>query len=327
MLSKRPFLCARAALIVVAGTGLVACNGCDEPVGLDGGDRETVASAPSDPPSSTEASEPVPEVMPEPRCPPDMVKVVLGALDAGVPKLCVDRYEAMLVDTATSQRIPPYYTPSRRAAQQTAKMWESMRLTMGDPEARATPLPALPVWMIQRDFEPRAQSRKDVTPNGHVSGEQAVVACRNAGKRLCSWQEWRTACGGEQNRKYPYGEAYEARRCNVFREAHPAMVLHDNPGIGHSDPRLNRVTVNGKPLLRKAGGTPGCTSRWGDDEIYDMVGNLDEWIDDPDGTFAGGFYARATTDGCEWRGTAHSIDYADYSTGVRCCADLPGMAR
>jgi formylglycine-generating enzyme required for sulfatase activity len=244
--------------------------------------------------------------------------------DAGLPApFCIDRYEAMLVDAETAARIPPYYAPSRRAAQQTAKMWEQLRFQMGGPQAQAEPLPTLPAWMLARDFEPKAVARKAVRPNGHTSGEQAIVACRHAGKRLCRGDEWRIACGGEQGWQFPYGADYEQGGCNVFREAHPAMELHDDPSIGHSDPRLNRVTVKGKPLLRKTGETARCASRWGEDAVYDMVGNVDEWIDDPEGTFAGGFYARATKDGCEWFGRAHPIHYADYSTGVRCCADLP----
>ena len=40
-------------------------------------------------------------------------------------------------------------------------------------------------------------------------------------------------------------------------------------------------------MLRRTGETPECISLWGDDGIADMVGNLDEWIDDAAGTFVG----------------------------------------
>ena len=92
--------------------------------------------------------------------------------------------------------------------------------------------------------------------------------------------------------------------------------------MGHADPRLNLVTVNGRPVLRKTGTTPECASTWGDDAVYDMVGNLDEWVDEPGGVFAGGFYARSSKDGCAWRASGHPFHYADYSTGVRCCGEL-----
>jgi hypothetical protein len=50
-----------------------------------------------------------------------------------------------------------------------------------------------------------------------------------------------------------------------------------------------------------------------------MVGNLDEWVDDPRGAFLGGFYARATSNGCDARVSEHPPEYFDYSLGVRCC--------
>ncbi len=161
-----------------------------------------------------------------------------------------------------------------------------------------------------------------MVPNGYVSGVLAELACKNAGKRLCRPDEWRTACGGEDHRPFPYGASYVQGNCNVFREGHPAAILHDNPAIGHTDPRLNRVKIRGKPLLRKTGDTASCASRWGDDAIFDMVGNLDEWVDHEKGSFAGGFFSRGTKEGCDWHTQNHPKIYADYSTGVRCCADL-----
>jgi hypothetical protein len=298
-----------------------ACESSDEPEPAPSAKPSAapqVSSAP--PPAATPSASQEPVVMPEARCPPDMVKV---APPTG-PKYCVDRYESMLVDNVTGARISPFYAPSRRRATYAAKVWESKRFELGGPKAHTMPLPPLPAWQLQKDFVPKAVARKGVTPNGHTSGEEAKVACENAGKRLCTEREWRTACGGEKDTKYPYGEKYVWKKCNVFREAHPAADLHDNASIGHNDPRLNKVTFKGKPLLRKTGATPDCASRWGDDAIYDMVGNLDEWLADPDGVFAGGFYARSSKDGCDWKATGHTFNYADYSTGVRCCADLPG---
>jgi len=303
-----------------AATGLavlLALTGCAEP-GEPLGLTLSGAIPTSLPEIVPTASAPV--VMPVPRCPPEMVLVW-----AGVRRYCVDRYEAMLVDAETGARISPYYTPSRKWAKQAASYWESHRREVGDDKAQAIGLPALPAWQLQRDFEPKAVSRGAVTPNGHVRGVDAEVACEKAGKRLCTWQEWHQACRGESGQQHPYGPTYEHGRCNVFREAHPAAVLHDDASRGHTDPRLNLVRVNGKPLLRKTGATPACASKWGDDAIYDMVGNLDEWVANPDGEFAGGFYARSAKEGCERHTTAHPLIYGDYSLGVRCCQSLPSV--
>ena len=129
------------------------------------------------------------------------------------------------------------------------------------------------------------------------------------------------ACRGEQDTLFPYGPDYVDGACNVFREDHPATLLHENPSLGHLDPRLDRVPGRKGPLLRATGESPRCASRWGDDAVYDLVGNLDEWLDDPAGAFAGGFYARSTRNGCDAFVGAHPKSYLDYSTGVRCCGD------
>lgn len=293
------------------------------------GPQPQTSSMPTAAASATASATAEPVVMPTPICPPDMVEVTPREVPTEPGDLerayCVDRYEAMLVDSETSSRISPYYAPSRKQASRTARVWESLRFEMGKPRQQAIPLPTLPAWQLQKDFVPRAVARKGVTPNGHVSGQQAKVACESAGKRLCSKEEWLIACRGQRGEQFPYGSKYVRGKCNVFREAHPGHVLHGDVTIGHSDPRLNRVTYRGQPLLRKTGATKTCASRWSGDAIYDMVGNVDEWLDDPDGSFAGGFYARTSTKGCHWRSTAHPFQYADYSTGVRCCADLPAV--
>ena len=76
--------------------------------------------------------------------------------------------------------------------------------------------------------------------------------------------------------------------------------------------------------LGKTGEHIGCVNGWG---VYDMVGNIHEWVATdaslPNGTFAGGYYLDTTQNGqgCEYRTTAHAPAYYDYSTGFRCCAD------
>lgn len=250
----------------------------------------------------------------ERRCPADMVRVAR--------RFCIDRFEAQLVDAATGQPLSAHYPPSRKLAALVERTWEKERFNVGDPEDQAIDLPLLPAWQKKRDFEPRAVAKKGVLPNGHTNGKLAALACKNAEKRLCTLDEWRTACRGEKDLPFPYGEKYEQGKCNVFREGHPAAELHNDASMGHSDPRLNLVKINGKPLLRRTGETTTCASVWEDDAIYDMVGNLDEWIDDPEGTFVGGFFSRSKKDGCASTITGHPFEYQDYSTGTRCCSDL-----
>jgi formylglycine-generating enzyme len=249
-----------------------------------------------------------------PSCPKDMVRVRKA--------FCIDKYEASLVDAESGQGLSPYYMPIRKNALSMRDFWEKERLNVGPAEAREIKLPVIPPWQKSHEVEPKALSLPKKVPQGYLTGPLAALSCKNAGKRLCSHDEWRTACRGESDRPFPYGEKYSAGKCNIFREAHPAAVLHGNASIGHSDPRLNTVKSDDKPLLRLTGGTPSCVSEWEGEMIYDMVGNMDEWIDDPEGTFAGGFYARSKKDGCDSVVKAHPFDYFDYSTGARCCKDL-----
>jgi len=157
-------------------------------------------------------------------------------------------------------------------------------------------------------------------PNAFISGIVAESACKNAGKRLCTEEEWVTACRGENDTKFPYGDTYEEGACNIYQQGHVSQKLH-----GHyrymSDPRLNLVPIRGKILLEKTGSRPKCVSPWGNDGIHDMVGNLDEWIDDKRGTFVGGFYSHQTDKGCEKKEEGHVSKYYDYSLGTRCCLD------
>lgn len=244
-------------------------------------------------------------------CPAEMVSVQ--------GRFCIDRYEARLVDVEGGRRISPYYHPTHGSTVATFKSWESLRFTMGDKEQQRLPLPAPPFFQLSARFDVKAVSEPNVVPNGYLSGLIAEAACKNAGKRLCTEGEWVTACRGEADRKFPYGDVYEVGRCNVNRGVHPAVILHGNASLGHLDPRLNHFTYEGRPLLHATGTTPDCVSRWGSDGIYDMVGNLDEWIDDPGGAFLGGFYSRNTKEGCQAKIVAHPRAYYDYSLGVRCC--------
>jgi formylglycine-generating enzyme len=244
------------------------------------------------------------------RCPEEMVDVE--------GRFCIDRYEASLVDRQ-GRALSPYYPPTSAQTRSNYDTWQRKRLTVGRASVRLMPVPEPPEWQLTDSFEAVARSVPDVVPHGYLSGATARDVCERANKRLCTTDEWQTACGGERRRRYPYGDEYVDGQCNVNRSLHPARELHGDASIGHFDPRLNQVAAEGQPLLRKTGETRTCTSAWGDDAIYDMVGNLDEWVDEPGGRFLGGFYSRDTTRGCDASVSSHAFSYYDYSLGTRCC--------
>jgi hypothetical protein len=176
-------------------------------------------------------------------------------------------------------------------------------------------------------FEPvdgrdvKAVSRPGVVPQAYVSRNDADVACRRSGKRLCTSAEWVTACKGRRPTQFPYGAKRKHGYCNDSAAAAPVRVLFgDDPGAygfaSMNDPRLNQVPGT----VAKTGAFRRCTNGWG---IFDMVGNVHEWVEDTDGTFRGGYYldTHLNGDGCDYRTIAHGPAYHDYSTGFRCCAD------
>ncbi len=157
-----------------------------------------------------------------------------------------------------------------------------------------------------------AHTSAGVLPQGYVSAAQAQAACRAAGKRLCAPVEWRAACGGSHAFAYPYGPLHQSGKCHDSGAA-PTLALQVRD---LNDPRLDEVP----DTVAKTGASPECVNDYG---AYDMVGNLDEWTADPNGTFQGGYWLDTSQhgEGCAYRTIAHSFDYHDYSTGFRCCAD------
>ena len=173
----------------------------------------------------------------------------------------------------------------------------------------------------------RAKVAGDVVPQGYISQVQATAACENAGKRLCTAEEFSLACRGPDPANwYPYGgETHEPGYCNEGKGSSVAKFFGNDPSTwtyaDFNDPILNQWDGG----LARTGEYVKCVSPYG---VHDCVGNLHEWgADPPDqnghGRFRGGFYGDAEENGpgCLYVTSAHEPTYHDYSTGFRCCAD------
>jgi len=127
-------------------------------------------------------------------------------------------------------------------------------------------------------------------PRSGMGWVEAAAACREAGKRLCSFHEWRRACAGDARLAFPYGNSFDPSRCWTGALPGPAP----------------------------AGGRERCASPWG---VYDMSGNLAEWV--------GPTRDEATTYGGDWSLTEGALlgCYSDHRpplelaprSGFRCC--------
>ncbi len=216
-------------------------------------------------------------------CPSEMAPI-----DQRSGRFCIDRWEAGLVDV----------------------------LGAGDER------PHSPYYPVGTSVV-RAVSRPGVFPQGYVSAVEAQQACVRSGKRLCRPSEWRKACLGPDTLVYGYGSRAEPRRCNDHGRS-PILATFGPQAFApsrHAWDFMNTPSLNQLDgTLAKTGDHPGCTNGYG---VYDMVGNLHEWVADPKGTFYGGYYqdTRQHGEGCTYTTEAHAASYHDYSTGFRCCAD------
>lgn len=196
-----------------------------------------------------------------------------------------------------------------------------------------------------------ARTAAGVYPQAYISRVEAEAACKQAGKRLCSFDEWRRACRGRKGYRHPYGLRQERGRCNISKpHLLPQMFGTDSRRWKYDD-HFNSPRLNGEPgYLARTGEYERCAT---EDGIYDLVGNLHEWVrgtvtdelmaalerDEVErdkqpwhvgnGIFLGGFYSTTNEHGpgCVFTTVAHEPRYHDYSTGFRCCADAPLVAQ
>lgn len=185
-----------------------------------------------------------------------------------------------------------------------------------------------------------ARSAPGVFPQAYIHRGDAAAACERAGKRLCRAREWHRACQGVDGAAYPYGPDATAGRCNVGKP-HLLRKLF-GAGVKYTyDAHYNSPRLALEPgFLARTGEYAGCVNERG---LFDMVGNLHEWVADDvsaglrrqipleygdhqlgprgNGVFMGGYLSSRDEHGrgCSYATTAHKPDYHDYSTGFRCC--------
>jgi protein-disulfide isomerase/uncharacterized membrane protein len=160
------------------------------------------------------------------------------------------------------------------------------------------------------DKQGRAVSLPNVQP-ASASWFDAKQACEKAGKRMCSEEEWISACTGKaavdnnkntwfnddeiEGTRYPYGSFYEGSTC------------HDG-----------QKTLTGASI--KTGALHGCRTVTG---IYDLTGNMNEWIGatKDKASMTGGHFGSGEGAACNRRGAMFGPGNRNNTTGFRCCAN------
>lgn len=203
----------------------------------------------------------------------------------------------------------------------------------------------------QEGVEYIAKSAAGQFPQGYISRVEAAGACRNAGKRLCSRAEWMRACQGSKGWTFPYGNGRRAGKCNHGKIHLLSKMFGSNGRAWKYDEHFNNPALDQEPgFLARSGQYADCV---GDAGVWDMVGNLHEWVSDTvteelvtrlegdgvqrrkqpwregNGIFMGGFFSTSSEHGpgCKFTTIAHEPTYHDYSIGFRCCQSLPPEPR
>jgi len=149
---------------------------------------------------------------------------------------------------------------------------------------------------------------------------QATAWCQERGKRLCSEQEFETACEGAQQLPYFYGWQVDGSICNTRKP----WLAFDASALDGGGDRANKESDR---LWQ--GATSGEFERCRTpDGISDLLGNVEEWVVSRKGrrypgALMGGFWAKPWV-GCRGTNDAHQPSFAFYEVGWRCCADPRG---
>ena len=163
----------------------------------------------------------------------------------------------------------------------------------------------------------KASSNKHEEPAIRKSWFDAKAACEAAGKRMCTEEEWVTACQGArasddnangefaddmiEGTAYPYGDFHEKGRCWDGHEADAQAVEPWRPVY--------------------TGEMPGCVTSSG---LYDLTGNVEEWVGEtPEkAVLLGGAWDTSEDHArCYRRNDTFGAGYASPRTGFRCCSN------
>lgn len=156
----------------------------------------------------------------------------------------------------------------------------------------------------------KAVSGKHNVPAIRTSWVTAKAACEAAGKRLCTEQEWVSVCqnakAADDNQNGEYADDM------IEGTAYPYADFHDKTRCwdGKEGDQFRPVYT---------GELPGCATPGG---VYDLTGNVEEWVGDSAGKavlLGGAWDTKDDHARCYRRNDTFGAGYANARTGFRCC--------
>jgi formylglycine-generating enzyme required for sulfatase activity len=167
-----------------------------------------------------------------------------------------------------------------------------------------------------------APNRRGAKPLVMQSANDAIAWCEARHKRLCTEDEWISACEGDERSPYPYGRDHVDGRCNDDK---PWQKI-DEAALAKWPGKEAQEEVKNAYQATRSGAKRACVSRAG---VGDLTGNVEEWVVRTRDHANGWPYILI---GCYWSGcygggkptchstnNAHGPDFRFYETGLRCC--------
>jgi hypothetical protein len=161
-------------------------------------------------------------------------------------------------------------------------------------------------------------NRRGEKPTVAVTYNEATELCAAQGKRLCTAAEWTQACEGPKHLPYPYGFVRDSKRCNHDK---PYIIPNNN---AYATPTTRKAELARVDQSEPSGSRTACVSSYG---VFDMTGNVDEWVYNESGSINGPTYDSGLKGGywgpvrnrCRPTTTDHNRWHSGYQIGLRCC--------
>ncbi|MBL8743624.1 MAG: SUMF1/EgtB/PvdO family nonheme iron enzyme [Myxococcales bacterium] len=215
------------------------------------------------------------------------------------------------------------------AAEQRCLAWNEINVT-GVVERNQCKTYAAPAHCLSKTRTPMRfcmdtyewPNQKGATPRNLTSWQEAKDTCEGIGKRLCTDVEFTFACEGEAIKPHVTGFARDPAKCSYDRPYRPRTFNFLKHDACLADPAC-KAALEAIDQRLPAGSMPECVS---DDGVYDLNGNVNEWIALPNRGFSkraglkGGWWG-PVRDRCRPITTFHGESDYGYEVGFRCCKD------
>lgn len=168
-------------------------------------------------------------------------------------------------------------------------------------------------------------NKKDTLPDFAMTAFEAEQHCKDSNKRLCTHTEWVNACMGANRLTYGYASNWNKRACNDNTNTSYIPVNWGKMKEGSAIWKEYAKTLyKGVP----SGSMAECSVDEGNSKVYDMIGNVREWVRDPMGyggySFESSFWhgTMQGPQGCGFVVRSHAPEFASYEVGTRCCKEV-----